>query len=136
MYVALRNDTPEIELPAGWLWDMVDEFVWQFQAWHQFRLRARNLSLEDVALLQSEQKAWAPGAVLRQLQQLVKKAQLSQAERSPVAKIAPDEDLDEPGSPLYVSYRYSISLMRAVAVCVWTFVSLRAAAFVFHFRGR
>jgi len=99
----MRSDTPELELPAGWMWDMVDEFVWQFQAWHQFRLRARGLSVDDVNQLQQEHNTntWAPGAVLRQLQLLVKKAQLTQQAAVPAAKPVVDaDDLDEPGSPL------------------------------------
>ena len=39
------------QLPNGWLWDMVDEFVYQFQSWAQFRGKAAARGGEDLAAL-------------------------------------------------------------------------------------
>ena len=40
-----------LQLPIEWLYDMLDEFVYQFQEWCQFRARGDRLTEEDVAAL-------------------------------------------------------------------------------------
>ena len=44
-----------MQLPNEWLWDMVDEFMYQFQAYHQFRGKISQHTPEDKqALLEFE----------------------------------------------------------------------------------
>lgn len=47
MIIGLNAESPELELPAGWLWDIIDEFISQFQSFHQFRSRVSSLTTKD-----------------------------------------------------------------------------------------
>jgi hypothetical protein len=37
LFAVILNQNLNIQLPNGWLWDMVDEFVYQFQSFCQYR---------------------------------------------------------------------------------------------------
>ncbi len=70
------------QLPNGWLWDMVDEFVYQFQSWAQFRGKAAARGGEDLAALKQCERVWSVLSVLNYLRFLADKsgiaAELSQ----------------------------------------------------------
>lgn len=54
----LSVDTPlSLELPNQWLWDMIDEFIYQFQAFCQFRSRVKSKTEEELALLKEASQA-------------------------------------------------------------------------------
>ena len=59
-YCALFNvilgSNVNMQLPNGWLWDMVDEFVYQFQSWC-----AALPFAQRVAAMLSEHTAFGPG---------------------------------------------------------------------------
>ena len=40
-----------MQLPNQWLWDMVDEFVYQFQSFCQYRAKMKNKTELEIALL-------------------------------------------------------------------------------------
>lgn len=40
-----------MQLPNQWLWDMVDEFVYQFQSFCQFRAKMKNKTEQEIATL-------------------------------------------------------------------------------------
>ena len=40
-----------LELPNQWLWDIIDEFIYQFQSFCNYRNRLRTKSEEEIALL-------------------------------------------------------------------------------------
>lgn len=47
-----------MQLPNQWLWDMVDEFVYQFQSFCQYRAKMKSKTEQEIALLkQSDQVA-------------------------------------------------------------------------------
>jgi len=72
-----------MQLPNGWLWDMIDEFIYQFQSFQQYRGRLSNKSPEELAMLRKCDNVWSTNSVLNYLQALVDKsgivAQLSSA---------------------------------------------------------
>lgn len=41
-----------MQLPNQWLWDMVDEFVYQFQSFCQYRAKMKSKTEQEIALLQ------------------------------------------------------------------------------------
>lgn len=48
-----------MQLPNQWLWDMVDEFVYQFQSFCQYRAKMKNKTEQEIALLrQYDQVGW------------------------------------------------------------------------------
>jgi hypothetical protein len=51
MIIGFDAEEPELELPPVWLWDIIDEFINQFQSFHQYRSRVSALSADDCMLL-------------------------------------------------------------------------------------
>ena len=44
----------QIELPNKWLWDIIDEFVYQFQSFQQFKSKAGKMTEDDKNMLRDE----------------------------------------------------------------------------------
>ena len=59
------------QLPNGWLWDMVDEFVYQFQSWQQYRGKLSTKGAEEIEALRACDRVWSILSVLNYLQALV-----------------------------------------------------------------
>jgi len=71
----LLSDSPvALELPNQWLWDIIDEFIYQFQAFCQFRSRAKNKTEEELQMLKDAPQAWNVNKVLYYLHALVDKS--------------------------------------------------------------
>uniref|UniRef100_A0A383V606 Eukaryotic translation initiation factor 3 subunit L n=1 Tax=Tetradesmus obliquus TaxID=3088 RepID=A0A383V606_TETOB len=61
-------------LPNSWLWAMVDEFLYQFQSFAQYRTKLAGKSAEEVELLKKCDKVWNILDVLNVLQALIDKS--------------------------------------------------------------
>ena len=71
----LLSDSPvALELPNQWLWDIIDEFIYQFQAFSQFRSRVKGKTDEEIATLKETSQAWNVNKVLFYLHALVDKS--------------------------------------------------------------
>lgn len=87
-----RSDSPTtdsegpvaLDLPPQWLWDIVDEFIYQFQSYSQWRNRVTGKTEDELALLQ-DGGVWSSYSVLNVLYSLIQKSkileQLAAAER-------------------------------------------------------
>lgn len=67
-----------LELPNSWLWDIIDEFIYQFQTFAQYRSRVDKLSEDDLAILKSNPRVWNVHIVLNALQTLIDKSNINQ----------------------------------------------------------
>ncbi|KAK3010275.1 hypothetical protein RJ639_011083 [Escallonia herrerae] len=67
-----------MQLPNQWLWDMVDEFVYQFQSFCQYRAKMKTKTEQEIALLRQFDQAWNVYGVLNFLQALVEKSTIIQ----------------------------------------------------------
>ncbi|KAI9346979.1 RNA polymerase I-associated factor PAF67-domain-containing protein [Obelidium mucronatum] len=78
-YVALFNlllaDPLDVELPNQWIWDIIDEFIYQFQAFRQF---ARKASPAEAAALKARPDVWNVLNVLNVLYSLVQKSTINE----------------------------------------------------------
>lgn len=63
-----------MQLPNAWLWDMVDEFIYQFQSFCQFRARLKSRTEEEIAGLKQCGNVWNVYGVLNYLHALVHKS--------------------------------------------------------------
>ena len=85
-----------MQLPNGWLWDMVDEFVYQFQSWQQYRGKLTTKSAEEIEALRSCDNVWSILSVLNYLQALADKSgiaeELSTAGESPTLPLMQGPD--------------------------------------------
>jgi len=68
----LSADTPvDLELPNQWLWEIMDEFIYQFQAFAQYRAKLQKKSDEELEYLKQNPKVWNVHSVLNVLHSLV-----------------------------------------------------------------
>jgi translation initiation factor 3 subunit L len=66
-----------LDLPIQWIWDMLDEFVYQFQSFAQWRANPKNKNEEELELLAEAQQVWSSYSVLNVLYSLVQKSEIN-----------------------------------------------------------
>ncbi|KAL4080076.1 RNA polymerase I-associated factor PAF67-domain-containing protein [Scleroderma yunnanense] len=69
-----------LSLPAQWLWDIIDEFIYQFQSFALFRSRPASKTDDELAMLGSEggAQAWSSYSVLNVLYSLIQKSRVNE----------------------------------------------------------
>ena len=69
-----------LSLPAQWLWDIIDEFIYQFQSFALFRSRPATKTDDELAMLGSEGgiQAWSSYSVLNVLYSLIQKSRVNE----------------------------------------------------------
>lgn len=73
----LDPDTPlQLELPDQWLWELIDEFVYQFQSFTQYKANLSNKTPEEIDNLNAHHKMWDVLCVLNVLHCLVDKSKI------------------------------------------------------------
>lgn len=60
-----------MQLPNEWLWEMLDEFIYQFQSFCQYRGKLTMRTAEEIALLKKHVGVWDVKEVLNVLKALV-----------------------------------------------------------------
>jgi translation initiation factor 3 subunit L len=73
--LALNVDRPQIKLPNAWLWDIVDEFIYEFQSYHDFRGAVKSLTSREIDILRTNDFLWFPKTVTSYLENLVRKGE-------------------------------------------------------------
>ncbi|KAL2940069.1 Eukaryotic translation initiation factor 3 subunit L [Bienertia sinuspersici] len=76
LFQVVLHGVVNMQLPNQWLWDMVDEFVYQFQSFCQFRAKMKSKTEQEIALLRQFDQAWSVYGVLNYLQALVDKSMI------------------------------------------------------------
>ncbi len=66
-----------LELPNQWLWDIVDEFIYQFQSYSQYRARLNKKTDEELDMLKKGHTVWNVHSVLNVLHSLVEKSNIN-----------------------------------------------------------
>lgn len=75
----LNSDGPvTLELPNQWLWDIIDEFIYQFQSFCQYKNRIKAKSKEEVEMLRENPQVWSTYSVLNVLYSLIQKSKISE----------------------------------------------------------
>ena len=72
-YSADNKEPISLELPDVWLWELIDEFIYQFQAFSQYKLRPKK-TMEEVDVLQNKNfanRTWNVLSVLNVLHSLI-----------------------------------------------------------------
>nr|ODO01217.1 eukaryotic translation initiation factor 3 subunit L [Cryptococcus depauperatus CBS 7855] len=107
----LNSDGPvPLELPIQWLWDMLDEFVYQFTSFSHWRSNPKSKSEEELEMLADSPHIWSSYSVLNVLYSLVQKSQINEqlkAEKEGKSTEEVTEVAGEYGSkPLYRNLGY------------------------------
>jgi len=75
----LNSDGPvSLQLPDQWLWDIVDEFIYQFQSFCVWRLKVKSKTEEELLLLADGSQIWSCYSVLNVLYSLIQKSQINE----------------------------------------------------------
>lgn len=74
----LSSDSPvALELPNQWLWEIIDEFIYQFQSFQQFRAKLSKKSEEEIEVLKTNPRVWDVLQVLNVLHSMVDKSNIN-----------------------------------------------------------
>ncbi|CAH1155339.1 unnamed protein product [Phaedon cochleariae] len=77
-YILSAEEPVPLELPDLWLWELIDEFVYQFQSFAQYRARLQSKKPQELETLNSNNKVWNVLCVLNVLHSLVDKSNIKQ----------------------------------------------------------
>lgn len=115
----LNSEGPvQLDLPEQWLWDIVDEFIYQFQVFCTWRSKVKSKTEDEIMMLAEGGPIWSSYSVLNVLYSLIQKSRINeyiiaQQEGKSPEEIA--EIVDEYGQrPLYrmLGYFSIIGLLR------------------------
>ena len=67
-----------LELPHQWLWEIIDEFVYQFQSFALFRCSLHKKSADELDFIRQNPTLWNIHSVLNVLYSLVDKSNINQ----------------------------------------------------------
>jgi len=112
----LSRDTPvTLDLPNQWLWEIIDEFIYQFQSFQQFRSKMHKKSEEEKNILKLNGRTWDVLQVLNVLHSMVDKSNINKQLEVYSSGGNPDSVADEFGrQPLYkmMGYFSLVGLLR------------------------
>ncbi|OSD07987.1 eukaryotic translation initiation factor 3 subunit 6 [Trametes coccinea BRFM310] len=75
----LNSDGPvPLELPEQWLWDIIDEFIYQFQSFCVWRSKVKSKTDEEIAMLAEGSQVWSSYSVLNVLYSLIQKSKINE----------------------------------------------------------
>ncbi|KAG8038903.1 hypothetical protein G9C98_003210 [Cotesia typhae] len=75
-YIFNPDEPVQLELPDQWLWELIDEFVYQFQSFSHYRANLTNKTPEEIENLNNHNKVWDIFCVLNVLHYLVDKSKI------------------------------------------------------------
>jgi len=104
-----------LDLPNQWLWEIIDEFIYQFQSFVQFRAKLGKKSAEELETLRSNPRTWDVLQVLNVLHSMVDKSNINKQLEMYSAGKDPDLVAGEFGRhPLYkmMGYFSLVGLLR------------------------
>lgn len=83
LFTIILSSNLNMQLPNGWLWDMIDEFVYQFQSYLQYRGRLSGKESEEIAALQEAEGTWSATEVIFFLKELITRSNIREELAAP-----------------------------------------------------
>ncbi|KAF9447334.1 eukaryotic translation initiation factor 3 subunit 6 [Macrolepiota fuliginosa MF-IS2] len=75
----LNSDGPvKLELPEQWLWDIIDEFIYQYQVFCTWRSKVKNKTDDELVMLAEGGPVWSSYSVLNVLYSLMQKSKINE----------------------------------------------------------
>ncbi|KAJ7740941.1 eukaryotic translation initiation factor 3 subunit 6 [Mycena maculata] len=115
----LNSEGPvQLELPEQWLWDIIDEFIYQFQVFCTWRSKVKSKTDDELSMLADGGPVWSSYSVLNVLYSLIQKSKINEYINAHQAGKTPEEIAEivgEYGSrPLYrhLGYFSIVGLLR------------------------
>jgi len=75
--ILISKNALNLELPNQWMWDIIDEFIYQFQSFSQFKSKLKSKSDIEVNELREHANVWNVHSVLNVLHSLVDKGNIT-----------------------------------------------------------
>ncbi|KAJ8677965.1 hypothetical protein QAD02_013752, partial [Eretmocerus hayati] len=75
-YILNSTEPVPLELPDQWLWELIDEFVYQFQSFTQYKANPSQKTPEEIDTLGNNNKVWDVLCVLNVLHYLIDKSKI------------------------------------------------------------
>lgn len=76
LFGVILHGNVNMQLPNLWLWEMVDEFIYQFQSFCQYRGKLSTKTPDELELLKRCDQVWNVLGVLNYLQALIDKSEI------------------------------------------------------------
>ncbi|KAH9813974.1 RNA polymerase I-associated factor PAF67-domain-containing protein [Melampsora americana] len=114
-YILNSEGPVPLDLPVQWLWDIIDEFIYQFASFTTWKGRMGKKSDEEIQLIAENPQVWSCYSVLNVLYSLITKSKIQEQLVATKNGQDPDEVGGEWGSrPLYrmLGYFSIIGLLR------------------------
>jgi len=77
-----NGESPEepvdLELPNKWIWDIIDEFIYQFESFSQYRAKLANKTDAEMTELETNPRLWNVHIVLNVLHSLIDKSNINE----------------------------------------------------------
>ncbi|KAJ7768347.1 eukaryotic translation initiation factor 3 subunit 6 [Mycena metata] len=115
----LNSEGPvQLELPEQWLWDIIDEFIYQFQVFCTWRSKPKSKTEDELGMLGEGGPVWSSYSVLNVLYSLIQKSKINEYITAHQAGKTPEEIAEIVGEygtrPLYrhLGYFSIIGLLR------------------------
>ncbi|KAF8201095.1 eukaryotic translation initiation factor 3 subunit 6 [Mycena galopus ATCC 62051] len=115
----LNSEGPvQLELPEQWLWDIIDEFIYQFQVFCTWRSKVKSKTDDELGMLADGGPVWSSYSVLNVLYSLIQKSKINEYIVAHQAGKTPEEIAEIVGEygtrPLYrhLGYFSIIGLLR------------------------
>ncbi|KAG5634029.1 hypothetical protein H0H81_003718, partial [Sphagnurus paluster] len=77
-YLLNSDDPVELELPEQWLWDIIDEFIYQFQVFCTWRSKVKSKTEDELMMLAEGGPVWSSYSVLNVLYSLIQKSRINE----------------------------------------------------------
>ncbi|KAJ7254669.1 eukaryotic translation initiation factor 3 subunit 6 [Mycena haematopus] len=75
----LNSEGPvQLELPEQWLWDIIDEFIYQFQVFCTWRSKVKSKTADELLMLADGGPVWSSYSVLNVLYSLIQKSKINE----------------------------------------------------------
>jgi len=81
--MVLAKEPLKLDLPDQWLWDIIEEFIYQFQSFCNFRTKLQKRNDDDIEQLKKNSKMWNVHAVLNVMHSLVDKSKIVNSWKQP-----------------------------------------------------
>ncbi|XP_068085412.1 eukaryotic translation initiation factor 3 subunit L [Anabrus simplex] len=75
-YILSTSEPVSLDLPDLWLWELIDEFVYQFQSYAQYRARLMKRTAEELDIIAANNDVWNVLCVLNVLYCLIDKSNI------------------------------------------------------------
>ena len=74
----LNSDGPvDLQLPEQWLWDIIDEFIYQFSVFCTWRSKVKSKTDDELMMLADGTQIWSSYSVLNVLYSLIQKSKIN-----------------------------------------------------------